>query len=57
MADESEETPPEDEPVMATADPIPVEEMSRKEKKVAEGAVPPTYGTWSGWPTEMNGRS
>ena len=24
---------------MATADPIPVEEMSRKEKKVAEGAV------------------
>ena len=39
MADESEETPPEDEPVMATADPIPVEEMSRKEKKVAEGAV------------------
>ena len=38
MAEESDETPQE-ETVMAVADPIPVEEMSRKDKKLAEGTV------------------
>ena len=38
MAEESDETPHE-EPVVAVADPIPVEEMSRKDRKLAEGTV------------------